>query len=135
MVNAKTSLAIATACLLAAGACAQQGQSAATAGADHMTGAELQALLSQGRTLRLGGPEEGYSGEVRLAADGTGDGEVVFTNGRAMQFVGTWAVEGDRFCREWSFNEYLRECETWRRLGDNKAEVFIDGKRVGLNSW
>ena len=135
MARSMKPLAIATAGLLAVGACAQQNRSDAMASADNMTGIELQALLSEGRTLKLGGPGEDYVGEVTLEPDGRGDGQVSFTDGRVMEISGTWTIEGDRFCRKWSFNDYQRVCETWRKLDGNKAEVIVDGERIGLNSW
>lgn len=133
MSNDKASIALAIACLLAAG-CAQPGTTASMSG-DAMTGDELQALLADGRTLKLGGAGENYAGEVRLEPDGTGLGQATFTDGRIIEISGTWEIDGDRFCREWSVEDYTRVCETWRKLGDNKVAVIVDGERIGVNSW
>ena len=105
------------------------------ANAEDMTGEELQALLADGLTLTLGGPGEGYTGELRLEPDGTGVGEATLENGRKLDISGTWTIEGDQFCRQWKFTDYKEECETWRKLGSNKAEVIAGGDRIGLNSW
>ena len=129
------SIALVVACLLVAGGCAQHGTTTAMADGNAMTGAELQALLADGRTLKLGGAGEPYAGEVRLEPDGTGLGQATFTDGRILEIAGTWEIAGDQFCREWSFVDYERVCETWRKLGDNKVAVIVDGEQVGVNSW
>ncbi|NNG03543.1 MAG: hypothetical protein HKM95_05510 [Inquilinus sp.] len=135
MMKAKAIVTLATVCLLAACASPQGMQAGGMASRQDMTGEELRALLANGLTVKLGGAGEGYAGEVRLSPDGNGVGQATFEDGRSLDVTGTWTIEGDRFCRAWKFNDFKRECETWRKLGDNKAEVFVDGERVGLNSW
>lgn len=122
-------------CLLAAFAHAQERQVGGTGDTQFLTGAELQALLADGLTLTLGGPGEGYTGAIRLESDGTGVGEATLSDGQKLDVSGTWTIEGDQFCRRWRFNNSAKVCENWRMLGDDKAEIFVDGERAGLNSW
>ncbi len=106
-----------------------------TSRAEDMSGEDLKALLANGLPMKLGGPGEGYTGEVKLEADGTGAGSAVLDDGTKLDITGTWEVVGNQFCRKWAFDDFKRTCETWRKLGPNKAEVFVDGKRIGVNSW
>ncbi len=103
--------------------------------AEDMSGEKLKLLLANGLTLMLGGPGEGYKGTVRLEADGTGAGSAVLDNGKKLDITGTWTIEDNRFCRKWKFNNFKKECETWRKVDENKVEVLIDGKKIGVNSW
>lgn len=102
-----------------------------------MTGAQLTELLSQGKTIRLGGPGMGYSGELVLAADGTGRGEAKTEDGKnTFVLEGTWVIKGDTFCRSWAaFDDGKEVCETWIMTEPNKVRVTVDGKDVGVNSW
>jgi hypothetical protein len=128
-------IVIATVCLLTACTSPQNEQAGGMAKTEDMTGEELQALLANGLTLTLGGAGEGYAGKLRLEPDGTGVGEAILDDGRKLDTSGTWIVKGDQFCREWKYDNFKNTCETWRILGSNRAEVMVDGKRIGLNSW
>src|SRR5689334_7902566 len=79
---------------------------------DAMTGAELTALLSGGKTIGLGGKGEGYSGELTLNADGTGKGQAKTDDGKVLTLTGTWRIEGDQFCPTCQeFNDGKEVCE------------------------
>lgn len=135
MVQAKATVAAAALCLMAACAGQQDMQAGTKGNPQDMTGEELRTLLADGLTLTLGGAGEGYTGRLTLEPDGTGVGAARFENGRRLDVTGTWTVEGDQFCRQWKFDDFKRECETWRKIGSNKVAVIIDGERVGVNSW
>jgi hypothetical protein len=109
----------------------------AAAAEETMTGAQLTELLSQGKTIKLGGPGMGYSGELVLTADGTGRGEAKTEDGKnTFVLEGTWVIKGDTFCRSWAaFNDGKEVCETWIMTEPNKVRVTVDGKDVGVNSW
>ena len=100
-----------------------------------MSGESLKSLLANGLTLMLGGPGEGYKGTLTLQADGTGVGLTMQDNGTKFDFTGTWTIEDNQFCRKWKFNNFKKKCETWRKVGDNKVVVLIDGKKIRVNSW
>ncbi|WP_299622976.1 hypothetical protein [Pelagibius sp.] len=102
--------------------------------AEDLSGETLRSLLAKGLTLTLGGPGEGYTGVVRLTADGKGIGAALLDSGKMLDISGTWEIEGDTFCRKWKFDGYKRQCETWRQIGANKVEVLVDGKKVGVNT-
>ena len=106
-----------------------------TSQADNMSGEDLKALLSDGLTMKLGGPGEGYSGEVKLDPNGKGSGSAVLDNGKTLDITGIWEIVGDQFCREWRFDDFKRTCETWRKTGPRRVDVLVDGKKVGVNSW
>jgi hypothetical protein len=103
--------------------------------AEDMSGESLKSLLTSSLTIKLGGFGEGYKGIVRLESDGTGSGSVTLDSGKKLDITGTWTIEGDHFCRKWKFNNYKKVCETWRKMGENKVEVLVNGKKVGVNSW
>jgi hypothetical protein len=101
-----------------------------------MSGAELSALLANGKTVKLGGPGEGYSGELVLSADGKGSGSAKTDGGTVIKIEGAWAVKGDKFCRTWSGLDDGKEiCETWVLVGTNKVHVMNGKKKVGVNHW
>ena len=103
--------------------------------AEDMSGDKIRALIGDGITFKLGGPGEGYEGNIKLEPDGTGKGSAVLNNGKRLDVTGTWELEGDQFCRKWAFDDYKRTCETWKMVGPNRIEVFVGGKRIGVNSW
>ena len=103
--------------------------------AEDMSGESLKSLLASSLTMKLGGSGEGYKGTLRLEPDGTGIGSLTLDSGKKLDVTGTWTIEGDRFCRKWKFNKYKKECETWRKIGENQVEVLVKGKKVGVNSW
>lgn len=103
--------------------------------AEDMSGESLKSLLASNLTMKLGGFGEGYEGILRLESDGTGFGSATLDSGKELDITGTWTIEGDLFCRKWKFNNYKKECETWRKIGENKVVVFVNGKRIGVNSW
>ena len=102
--------------------------------AQDLSGEALRSLLAKGLTLTLGGPGEGYTGVVRLTADGKGIGVAMLNSGKMLDVSGTWEIEGDTFCRKWKFDGYKRQCETWRQIGANRVEVLVDGKKIGVNT-
>lgn len=109
--------------------------SAAYAG-ETMTGAELTALLSGGKTIKLGGPGTGYAGELTLNADGSGKGKAKTDDGKVLTLTGTWKIKGDQFCPTWQeFNDGKEVCETWEKDGTNRVQVMVDGKSIGVNYW
>lgn len=126
-VECRVAAALAVAWLAAGPALAQQAP---------MTGAQLQELLGAGKTLALGGPNEGYTGTLTLNADGTGEGSAKTDAGDLIEISGTWSIEGDAFCREWeALNDGEEICESWIPDGPNTVQVTVDGKKVGVNSW
>ena len=133
--TAKTLAAALGLSLAAALAVPQAAPARGTPGGAEMTGDELRALLANGLKLKLGGQGEDYIGEVTLKADGTGDGRAVFIDGRPFAVSGTWTIEGDRFCRQWQYDNFAKVCETWKKIDHNTVEVFHEGKRIGVNSW
>ena len=109
--------------------------SAAYAG-ETMTGAELTALLSGGKTIKLGGPNTGYNGELAMNADGTGKGQAKTDGGRVIKIEGTWKIKGDQVCRIWEDLDDGKEvCETWEKDGTNRVQVMVDGKSIAVNYW
>jgi hypothetical protein len=101
-----------------------------------MTGAELTALLGNGKSIGLGGPGSGYAGTLILTANGAGKGEVKTDDGTLLTLTGQWRVKGDQFCRTWQeFDGGKEVCETWERDGDNQVRVLVDGKPIGINHW
>jgi hypothetical protein len=102
-----------------------------------MTGAQITELLSGGKTIMLGGPGTGYSGELTLNADGTGKGEAKTDDGsRIIPIDGTWEVRGDKFCRIWAEVSGGNEiCETWVIVAPNKVKVMDGDKQLGVNYW
>jgi hypothetical protein len=101
-----------------------------------MTGDELEALLGDDRTISLGGPGAGYTGELALKSDGTATGTAKTDKGEVMQIDGLWYIEGNKFCRTWKSIDGGKEvCETWIKDGENKVRVLVDGKEIGTNHW
>ncbi len=101
-----------------------------------MTGDQLTALLSGGKTILLGGPGAGYDGEVVLNADGTGAGQAKTAEGDELTLTGTWSIKGDQFCRAWKeFDDGAEVCETWVPDGENRVRVLVNGEEVGVNHW
>lgn len=108
----------------------------ANAAGKAMKGAELGALLNDGKTVNLGGKGEGYSGTLVLAKDGTAKGSVKTDDGTTINLGGTWKIKGDKFCRTWKDLDSGKEvCETWRVKSPTQVEVYVGKKRAGLNSW
>lgn len=103
---------------------------------NQMTGDQFNQLLSNGKTLILGGDGEGYKGELMLHPDGKGKGQAVTDKGNTIRIEGTWEVVGDEFCRLWKeVSKGKRVCERWIFIGENRVEVLKNGKKVGVNSW
>lgn len=104
--------------------------------ASAMSGKELTALLKEGKTLTLGGPKEGYSGELVVSKDGSAHGEAKTADGKIIKIDGTWHIKGDKFCRTWKGLDGGKEvCETWNKAGANSVRVIVGKKDAGLNSW
>ena len=110
----------------------------ATAAADEtMTGAQLTELLAAGKTIKLGGPGTGYSGELVLTPDGKGKGEAKTDDGKNTFVIeGTWEIKGDTLCRVWAALDDGKEvCETWVKTEPKKVKVKNGDKELGVNSW
>ena len=121
--------------LLAAGVLAA---TCTTVSADEaMTGDQLKELLSAGKTIKLGGPGSGYSGELVFTADGKAKGEAKTDDGKkTFRIEGVWEVRDDTLCRTWTeLDEGKEVCETWLIVEPKKVTV-MDGDRVlGSNYW
>jgi hypothetical protein len=102
-----------------------------------MTGEELKSLLSTSKTIKLGGPGEGYSGQLVLNPDGTGKGAAKTDDGKkSFKLEGTWSIKKNKFCRKWTEVDGGKEvCETWVKAGDNKVIVKVGKEKRGVNSW
>ena len=101
-----------------------------------MTEAQLTELLKAGRTIHLGGPGAGYMGELVLAADKSGKGEMKSDAGKVTVLDGTWRIKGDRFCRTWKGVDDGKEvCEIWQPVDAKKVKVIVKKKEVGVNWW
>jgi hypothetical protein len=102
-----------------------------------MTGDELKALLSPGKTIMLGGAGEGYSGELAINADGTAKGRATTDDGKkTFNIEGTWLIKGNKFCRTWKELDGGKEnCESWIKSGENKVIVKVGKKKLGVNHW
>lgn len=102
-----------------------------------MTGAELNRLLSGGKTIGLGGPGSGYDGSLVLKADGTGEGSAKTDDGKKNFILkGTWKVQGDKFCRTWAaISDGKEVCETWMMMSPGKVKVLDGKKELGTNYW
>lgn len=110
----------------------------APAAADEpMTGDQLNELLAGGKTIMLGGPGTGYSGEMALNADGTGKGQAVTDDGsRTFNIEGTWEIRDDKFCRTWAeISDGQEVCETWVTTEPNKVRVMNGDEEIGYNYW
>jgi hypothetical protein len=101
-----------------------------------MTGDEMNALLSSGKTLSLGGKGQGYAGTLVLSADGKGEGSAKPDSGGQIKLSGTWKITGDKFCRIWADLDDGKEvCETWVKAGPSSVKVMKGKKQIGMNSW
>lgn len=105
--------------------------------AEKMKGAELSALLANGKEIILGGPGKGYSGTLNLTADGKGKGQVTLESGDVIQIEGVWKIKKDHFCRTWKGGRDAGKevCETWTKTGPNAVNVTAGKKDLGNNSW
>jgi hypothetical protein len=102
-----------------------------------MTGDQLSDLLAGGKTIMLGGPGTGYSGELVLTADGKGKGGAKTDDGsKTFVIEGTWEIRDDKFCRTWAEISKGKEvCETWIIVAPNKVKVMDGDKQIGVNYW
>lgn len=102
-----------------------------------MTGDQLAELLAGGKTIMLGGPGTGYSGELVLTADGKGKGEAKTDDGsKTFVIEGTWEIRDDKFCRSWAeISEGKEVCETWVVMAPKKVKVMDGEKEIGVNYW
>lgn len=100
-----------------------------------MTGEELTALVGNGKKINLGGDGEGHSGSLDIKGDGTASWTVQ-VQGKTIDDGGTWTINQNRFCRKWrTFDAGAEVCEVWRKIGDSRVVVLVDGKKIGLNWW
>ena len=124
----KRLLTFAFAASIAAGTALAQGKP--------MTQGQLEQLTGNGVKLQLGGPGEGYSGELILTADGRGSGAVTTDSGNKLTLTGTYEIRNGQFCRKWvEFNDGAEACETWLLTTGNSATVMFNGEKIGVNSW
>ncbi|MBY2994200.1 hypothetical protein HF263_31510 [Rhizobium leguminosarum] len=102
-----------------------------------MTGKELQALLSDGKVIVLGGPKEGYNGELSVLKDGTAHGSVKLDSGDVITIDGVWHITGNKFCRTWKGGTDAGKevCETWNKTGPKSVTVLNGKENIGKNSW
>ncbi len=101
-----------------------------------LTGAQLTDLTGKGITLKLGGAGQGYEGTLKLSANGNGKGSAVTDAGNKISIVGTWTIEGDKFCRVWKdLDEGQEVCETWVPTSDRSVDVYNGKRKIGVNSW
>jgi hypothetical protein len=97
---------------------------------------QLTKLIGSGGTLKLGGPDEGYSGTLVLKSNGTGEGKATTDSGDRIQFSGTWAIRDGKFCRTWSgIGTGEESCETWVPTSPRSVDVIVNGEKIGANSW
>ena len=111
---------------------------AAASAADHtMTGAELTSLLSGGKTITMGGPGLGMTGQLIVNGDGTASGSGKLDSGQTFTIAGSWVIKSNQFCRTWQGgrDSGKRVCETWILSAPNVAKVMVKNKQVGQNSW
>jgi hypothetical protein len=111
--------------------------SAPAAAEEAMTGDQLKELLAGGKTMMLGGPGTGYSGELVLTADGKGKGQAKTDDGsKTFVIEGTWEIRDDTFCRTWAeISDGKEVCETWIIIGPKMVRVMNGEKKVGVNYW
>ena len=110
--------------------------SPAFAADDFMSGEELSALLNGGKTIKLGGKGEGYSGTLDIKADGTAQGSAKTAGGRTISIAGTWYIKNNEFCRKWVDLDNGEEvCEAWKKVSTNKVEVQVNMAKIGVNYW
>ncbi|MGF2015092.1 hypothetical protein [Nostoc sp. DedVER01b] len=108
-----------------------------TFAASTMSGKELTALLSQDKQLILGGPKEGYQGELNISKEGTAKGQVKLDSGDVIAIEGVWHIAGNKFCRTWKGGRDAGKevCETWVKTGPTSVQVKNGKKDLGVNSW
>lgn len=103
---------------------------------NQLTGEELKLLLSNGKQLILGDSSVKYSGQITLNGSGAGEGQVETSDGKTIPLRGTWKIIGNEFCRKWEAIDNGSEiCEKWVRVSEKKVDVYVDNKRIGVNSW
>jgi hypothetical protein len=110
--------------------------SVALAADKYMTGDEIKALIGEGKTINLGGKGEGYEGTLEIRADGTASGSAKTDAGKTLVIEGIWAIKNNQFCRKWDgFDDAKMVCEKWKVIGENKVEVQMAKKKIGVNWW
>jgi hypothetical protein len=101
-----------------------------------MTGEEMRTLLAVDKTINLGGKGEGYAGTLVLNADGSGHGQAKTDGGDIITLVGSWFIKNNTFCRTWKGRDKGKEvCEAWKKIGENRVEVQLKKKKIGVNWW
>jgi hypothetical protein len=112
------------------------GSSVVVAADEYMTGAELTTLIGEGKTINLGGEGEGYAGTLEFRADGTASGSAKTDDGKTLVIEGTWKIKNNQFCRKWDgFDNAKTVCESWKKIGENRVEVQMAKKKIGVNWW
>ncbi|MBY5741967.1 hypothetical protein [Rhizobium leguminosarum] len=102
-----------------------------------MIGKELQALFSNGKVIALGGPKEGYSGELSVLKDGTAHGQVKLDSGDVISIDGVWHISGNTFCRTWKGGRDAGKsvCETSNKTGQKSVSMLNGKESIGGNTW
>lgn len=101
-----------------------------------LSGQQLTDLTANGLTMDIGTPGTGFSGELELSADGTGEGYFDNPEGERTPLTGTWEVRDGQFCRVWAaVNNGEEVCEDWVPMDATSVAVLVDGRQIGVNSW
>ena len=96
---------------------------------------QMAALLSSGKTIKVTGAGDHYSGKLVLTADGKGSGEVTLADGKTVALTGTWQLKRFQFCHKWQDIEPAEVCENWVPIGPNKALILVKRIEVGVVTW
>ena len=99
-----------------------------------MTAEQMSALLAAGRTIKVTGAGDHYSGRFELAADGTGTGAVT-VGGKDATASGSWQLTRNLFCHSWQGLEPAEVCESWVQIEPKKALILIKKVEVGIVTW
>lgn len=100
-----------------------------------MNAKQMSALLSGGKTIKVTGAGDHYSGKVALTTDGRGTGEVTTGNGATTTIEGVWRLKANQFCHQWEDVETTEVCEAWVLIEPKKALILIKRTEVGIVTW
>ena len=108
---------------------------AAGAAEKPLSAKRMATLLASGKTIKITGAGDHYSGTLVLTADGKGTGEGKTADGRAVTFAGTWQLKRNRFCHQWNDIEKAEVCEVWVPIEPKKAAILVKRTEVGIVTW
>jgi hypothetical protein len=100
-----------------------------------LKGAEITAMLSGGKTIRITSAGKGYTGEVVLTPDGKGAGQGKTGDGKTVEIAGTWSVKKNRFCHQWTGLDTKEVCEAWIQIEPKKVRVVIKKQEIAVIAW